>query len=81
MPTASLHADFAAPSRLGTVLAITVAPTRLGRSSLALGVVFAADGATRLTVQIVLVCITLESGVSLPWPDDLRRALAPMIES
>lgn len=79
VPTASLHTEFAAPSRLGTVLGITVTPTRLGRSSLALDVVFSADGVMRLTVNIVLVCIVLATGKSLPWPEDLRGALEPMI--
>lgn len=81
VPTASLHTEFAAPSRLGTVLEIVVTPTRLGRSSLALDVVFTADGTTRLTVKLVIVCITLASGTSLPWPDDLRRALESLVEA
>lgn len=79
VPAASLHTEFAAPSRLGTLLEIEVTPTRLGRSSLALDVLFAADGTTRLTANLVIVCITLASGTSLAWPDDLRRALEPMV--
>lgn len=81
VPTASLHTEFAAPSRLGMVLEIVVNPTRLGRSSLALDVVLAADGTTRLTVKLVIVCITLASGTSLPWPNDLRRALERLVEA
>ncbi|WP_375394653.1 acyl-CoA thioesterase [uncultured Sphingomonas sp.] len=79
LPTASLHTEFTAPSRLGTLLEIEVTPTRLGRSSLALDVLFAAEGTTRLTVKLVIVCIALASGTSLAWPDDLRGALEPMV--
>jgi len=81
VPTVSLQTEFSAPSRLGTKLEISVTPTRLGGSSLTLDVVFAADGRTRLTANLVLVCITLASGTALAWPDDLRRALEPMVEA
>ena len=77
VPTVSLQTDFMAPSRLGTLLEISIAVMKLGRSSLALEITFAADGVTRLVARPVLVCIDLDSGQSIPWPEDLRAAIAP----
>jgi len=75
VPTVSLQSEFMAPSRLGTMLEITLSVTKLGRSSLALEIVFAAEGVQRLVARPVLVCIDLDSGQSIAWPEDLRAAL------
>lgn len=79
-PTVHLEVDFRAPSRLGEVLDIAVVPVSLGDSSCRVAVTFTCAGEERLRVEVVLVCMDLERHTSMPWPEDLRRAIAPKVE-
>jgi 4-hydroxybenzoyl-CoA thioesterase len=72
LPTVKLQVEFAAPSRLGDLLAISIRPMKLGRSSCDLDVRFACEGEERLRAHVVLVCMDLSSHRSTPWPADLR---------
>ncbi|WP_137679836.1 acyl-CoA thioesterase [Aurantiacibacter suaedae] len=80
VPTVKLEAEFAAPSRLGEVLAITVQPGTPGRTSCPVTIAFSNNGELRLRVNVVLVCMDLEKHRSMPWPDDLRNALTAQAE-
>lgn len=72
VPTVRLDADFARPSRLGDRLRFTLRPIRVGRSSAEIEVGVDCAGEQRFAATIVLVCIDLETGRSIPWPDDMR---------
>ena len=75
LPTVSLHADFAAPSRLGDRLDFTVAVTRVGRSSVDLTVDIASTGTPRFAVRFTQVLTDLAEGTSRAWPPDLLERL------
>ena len=75
LPTVSLHADFAAPSRLGDRLDFTVAVTRVGRSSIDLAVDVASAGTPRFAVRFTQVLTNLAEGSSHAWPPDLLERL------
>lgn len=75
LPTVSLHAEFATPSRLGDRLDFTVAVTRAGRSSVDLAVAIACAGQPRFSVRYTQVLIDLAQGRSRPWPPELLDRL------
>ena len=77
VPTVSISADFAAPSRLGEVLAWSLQVVRMGRTSAHLVVTAGKDGVTRMTAKPVLVCLDASTGRPTPWADAQR---AKMVE-
>jgi len=74
VPTAEIATRFHRPSRHGDQLLITLAVTRVGRSSASLSFVAKAGEETRLTAQSTLVLVTAD-GRSRPWPDATRQKL------
>ena len=76
VPTVSLDSRFAAPSRLGDELDITIEVKSVGRSSCAVAYTVACGDEVRMTAEGVLVCMVLAEGRSAPWPDDVRDGLA-----
>jgi 4-hydroxybenzoyl-CoA thioesterase len=80
LPTVDLHADFIAPARLGETLDIAVVATRLGDSSAGFRIEATVDGAPRFTVRATQVLMHLGSKRPHPWPDDLRRRIAAILE-
>lgn len=72
VPTVKLDTDFIAPSRLGDVLEFHIDVVKVGRSSVDLAVEIKSGDQVRFRVKQVLVCMDLESGKSLPWPEDVR---------
>ncbi|HAL06565.1 MAG TPA: thioesterase [Brevundimonas sp.] len=76
VPTVSLDSRFAAPSRLGDELDITIEVKSVGRSSCAVAYTVACGDEVRMTAEGVLVCMILAEGRSTPWPDDVRDGLA-----
>lgn len=72
VPTVKLETEFVAPSRLGDLLVFTLDVVAVGRSSAELSVVVRCEAEVRFKVHVVLVCMDLASGRSLPWPDDMR---------
>lgn len=76
VPTVSLDSRFAAPSRLGDELDITIEVKSVGRSSCTVAYTVACDDEVRMTAEGVLVCMILAEGRSAPWPDDVRDGLA-----
>lgn len=75
LPTVSLNAEFAAPSRLGDLLDFTVRITRLGKSSIELSIEIACAGEARCAVRSTLVLIDLASARARPWPTELLERL------
>lgn len=75
LPTVSLHAEFAAPSRLGDMLDFDVSVTRVGRSSVDLAVGIACAGQPRFTVRYTQVLTDLAGGSARPWPPELLERL------
>jgi 4-hydroxybenzoyl-CoA thioesterase len=80
VPTATIRADFTAPSRLGEMLDWTLVPLRLGRSSCELRLRASCAGQLRVEVSQMLVWIDMDSGRSPPWPEALRARIAQDID-
>ena len=75
LPTVSLAATFAAPSKLGDLLDFAVKLTRVGRSSIDLEVDVTCEGTPRFSVRLTQVLIELAGGTSQPWPAEYRQRL------
>ena len=80
-PTATLRADFRAPSRLGETLDFALAPVRIGRSSLDIRVTVTCGGERRVEFASTLVWIDMDDGRARPWPEALRLRILQEIES
>ncbi|CAN5321010.1 acyl-CoA thioesterase [soil metagenome] len=77
VPTVKLDSAFQAPGRLGEMLDIAVSVDRCGNSSATLRFEVTCNGAPRMTVRSVIVCMDLKSAQSRPWPQDIHARLAP----
>ncbi len=71
MPTAEITTRFTAPSRHGDRLDISVAITRIGRSSLGLAVNAHCGSETRFEAALTVVHVDRNIR-PLPWPEDLK---------
>jgi 4-hydroxybenzoyl-CoA thioesterase len=76
VPTASISADFHAPSRLGDVLEFRLKPTRIGRSSVGLSIAAYCGAEKRLTMESTLVFTRENASKPDSWPDDLRARIS-----
>ncbi len=74
IPTVEITTQFKAPSRLGDEIAITLANTRLGRSSMDLSFVATCGDETRFEARSTLVFVNSE-GRSTGWPETVLKAL------
>lgn len=75
VPTVRLEVDFIAPSELGESLDLSLAITKLGKSSCQLAITFACEGQVRLKALVVLVCMDLGARRAMPWPESLREGM------
>jgi 4-hydroxybenzoyl-CoA thioesterase len=75
LPTVTLTADFAIPSRLGDMLDFTVQVSRVGRSSVDLHVDIDCGTERRFTVRYTQVLTDLAEGTSRAWPAELHERL------
>lgn len=81
LPTVRLETDFKAPSRMGDLITLGLEVERLGPRSLTLimtvrGAGDARDiGDVRVAARQVIVCTSLETHRSTPFPADLRAAI------
>ncbi|MGN7876956.1 acyl-CoA thioesterase [Mitsuaria sp. TWR114] len=81
LPTVQLQTNFERISRQGDRLTQRLWIERVGRSSLSLRVRFdGADGA-RVSFGQVLVCTSLETHQSQPFPEDVRAALVRAVQA
>jgi acyl-CoA thioesterase FadM len=67
-------ADFARPGRMGEVHDYTLEVERVGTKSLPLRLAASHRGAPVLTAKLVIVATDLDSGASIPLPEDVRAA-------
>jgi 4-hydroxybenzoyl-CoA thioesterase len=81
LPMVELRASFAAPGRLGDMLDIDVAVTRIGTSSVDLALAITCDGTPRFTVSHTQVLMNLAEARAVPWPDAMRAALTHVLSS
>lgn len=79
LPTADMHISFSRPCRLGETLDISIAPTRLGRSSISLAVTAAVADDLRFSGTLVQVLTKLETGASREWPARWRALIAAQL--
>lgn len=75
LPTVDLHASFTAVSRLGDLLDIDVALTRVGNSSIDLSIAMSCGGEPRLAVRCTQVLTDLSRMRSTPWTPEFRERL------
>ena len=77
LPVVHLEVDFAAPSRMGDILAATLSVRRVGSSSLSLDFVLeGSDCVERVRANMVVVLVDMESKLPIPFPDEVRAKLA-----
>lgn len=72
VPTVRLETDFVAPSRLGEALDFMLSVQQVGRSSVDIVVDVRCGSEVRVQIRVVLVCMDLETGRPVAWPDDMR---------
>ena len=84
LPTAHIDCDFKVASKIGDLVQMRLAVTRIGNSSITLDVSVHSSGELRVSAHQVLVLISLEDGRVLPIPPDLRarvsRYLRPAVD-
>ena len=81
VPTVRIDTEFRAVSRLEDVIDFNLRLIRLGRGSATLTVEGRCVAETRLSAQIVLVAIDMETCKARQWPDGLRAKLQEQIEA
>lgn len=81
LPTVRLEVDFTAISRLGDALTQRLQVLRVGHSSMDLFAEFVGADQLRLRARQVIVCTSLDDHRPRPWPDDVRAALPPFMET
>lgn len=81
LPTVAMNARFAAPSLMGDNLTCSLSVARLGRASLELRHAVHCGEEFRFGADQTVVCTSLDTHKSQPWPEPLRAAFAPYLES
>ena len=80
-PTAHLDSVFVAPSLFGETLRFCLSIESVGKSSLILHHrVVGPDERERVRFRQRLVCTSLETHRSIPWPEDIRQAITQFKE-
>ncbi|MBB4613361.1 acyl-CoA thioesterase [Novosphingobium taihuense] len=72
VPTVTIQTTFFSPSKLGDLLDFRLSVPRVGRSSMELVAEVLCGDERRLEATATLVCMDLEAGRSVAWPDDMR---------
>lgn len=81
VPTVHISCDFANPSRLGELVTFSLAIERIGNKSVRLSRRVCAGEDTRVSMTQVLACVDVNKNTGYPWPDDLRTAMQPFVQS
>lgn len=76
-PIVKLDVDFVGMSRHGDRVAIDVAVTRIGGTSMSIGYRIRGPNGDRLRASTTIVHVDLETSQAVPIPDDLRAAFEP----
>ncbi|MCZ4303360.1 thioesterase family protein [Zoogloeaceae bacterium G21618-S1] len=80
-PTVRLDSEFVQPSFHGDVLRFHLTVEALGNASLRVRHVATCSDGTRLRAEQWLVCTSLKTHQSTPWPDDVRQAITRFMET
>jgi len=75
LPTVRFETDFRAPSSMGESITLGLAVEHLGRSSLVLAIDVRGGESIRVSAKQVIVCTSLDTHKSMPFPEDLRNAI------
>ncbi len=74
VPTVDISTQFKSPGRLGELLEITLACSKVGRTSLGLTYEASSGAEVRFTARSALVRIGLDQR-PMPWPDEVRAKM------
>ena len=74
-PTVHLTCDFVCPSSFGDELDFELTILKVGRSSITVRHNISCKGEKRWDSTQVLVASDLDKHCSIPWPDDVKKAL------
>ncbi len=74
VPTAEIRTRFTAPSRLGDALTLSLAVTRVGRTSCGIAIDADCAGNPRFSTELTLVNVNAE-GRPIVWPEDVKSRL------
>ena len=75
LPSVRWESDFTRVSRMGDLVTLQLAVERLGDRSLTLRFELHGDDGLRVSARQVIVCTSLDTHRSAPFPDDLRAAI------
>ena len=75
LPSVRWESDFRAISRMGDEVIVQLEVERLGEKSLTLRLQIRGADGVRVDARQVIVCTSLETHRSMPFPDDLRAAI------
>jgi 4-hydroxybenzoyl-CoA thioesterase len=75
LPIVKLDCEFAAPTRIGETLTLSLSVLAVGRSSIRLSITGWAQGTTRFQCEQVLVATSLDTHRAIPLPDDVLAGL------
>lgn len=74
-PTVHITSDFSCPSMFGEVLDFAVTVLKVGRSSVTIRHEISCKGEKRWSSTQVLAASDLDKHCSIPWPEDVKKAL------
>ncbi|MHA7773510.1 acyl-CoA thioesterase [Roseibium sp. M-1] len=80
IPTAEIRTQFKAPSRLGDQLALTLAITRVGRTSCGIAITADCAGDRRFETELTLVNVNA-GGRPAVWPEKVKNRFQEIKES
>jgi 4-hydroxybenzoyl-CoA thioesterase len=75
LPIVKLDCTFSRPGQMGDTLVLSLTLDRIGARSVGIVIDARSHAETRFLARQVLVTTSLESGVSIDIPDDIRAAL------
>lgn len=76
-PRVVVEFEFRSPLRFDDVVDVTITVAKLGRSSITYLIEVRKGETVAASGRMVAVFIDRESGMKRPWPEKIRRALAP----
>ncbi|MXW84473.1 MAG: acyl-CoA thioesterase [Boseongicola sp. SB0673_bin_14] len=79
VPTAQITTRFAAPSRHGDQLALSLSMTRVGRTSADYAMSATCEGEIRFETTCTLVYVN-SAGRPTPWPESLKSKLSAQLD-
>ncbi len=80
VPTVHIEADFMGAGRMHDDLTFELRLVRIGSSSITLKIRATSGGEDRFRMTFVIAHMDMETGKSMPWPDDMRAALNEWLE-